>query len=338
MPHPLTTGLTRRSLLGAGALAGLTAGLTATPAHAGDLISAPTPVPKPDIVMWGSSSAAGGWPHQFPDGYRRSTIHETLTGLLGVDVTTEGIGGDVSWQTKRLRSYNHPYKPNFYYIGQSGNLQSQGGIILNVNDGFIPNFRKPVPGTVLGVPCTIEGVRNRSKKVRIQRLTPGNEIKVGTGGGSYWRTGLEAAHRGKVHLIWTGKNNVGAYDQVVNDTRIIYDVEPSTSVVMGHWFAYADRIGQANRARVQAVNDAYKATYGLRYFDAMASLLDRDLWAVEELAPFGIGTSAADKEWLAMGLPPRSIIATDNMHLNALGNTVIAHGLHRYLTGTAGIY
>ena len=31
-------------------------------------------------------------------------------------------------------------------------------------------------------------------------------------------------------------------------------------------------------------------------------------------------------------------IAADRRHLNALGNTIVAHGLHRHLTGAAGLY
>lgn len=339
MPTLHTAGPTRRSLIGAGALAGLSAGLVAPTAHAQDLPAEPAPTTAgPDIAIWGSSSANNGLWYQHPAGFHPVKLTDALAQLLGVSVAGEGNGGEVSWQTKRRRCFNHPYKPNFYYIGQKGVLPAQGGVILNVTDGFAPHGRRLLPGTVLGVPCTITSVPGRSKKVRIDRVEPGREVTVGSGGGSYWRTGLEALHRGKVHLIWTGKNNVSSYDQVVNDTRIIFDVEPDTSVVMGHWFAYNDRIGQANRARVEKVNASYKATYGTRYFDAMAALLDPSLWSVPELAPFKIGSSTADKDWMAMGLPPRSIIGTDNMHLTALGNTVIAHGLARFLTDTADLY
>ena len=351
MPTPHQAGLSRRGLLTAGALAGLAVALPTSAAHAtmigpsGSMLSASK---MPNVVFWGSSSAAGGSPHQFPAGYQRTSLHDKLSELLGVGVDNAAIGGDASYHTVSIRSTKSPYKPNFYYAGQGGYLPSQGRIIVKTIDGRVPNFRAMAhrlpnwgpgtPGTVAGVPCTIRAVEGRNRKIVIERQNVGSEIKVGAGGGSIWKTALESIHSGKAHLIWTGKNNIGSYSTVIADTRTCFNVAPDSSIVMGHWYAYNDRIGRSSRTAIDKVNASYKAEYGSRYYDAMADLIDPELWAVPEIAPFKIGTSAADKEWLAMGLPPRSIVGTDNMHLNALGNTVMAHGIHRFLTGSAGLY
>lgn len=335
-PRDAPRAVSRRALLSAGALAAAAAVAAPSTGHAAELAQ-PTPVPR-DLVIWGSSSAEGNLGHQYPAGYRSTYIHTLLPQLLGARMTSVGIGGDKSYQTVSMRRSDQPYRPNFTYIGQRGVLPARGGVILNTLDGRVPAWLKSVPGTVKGVPCTIQAVRGRHNKVRIERLQPGAAVTVGTGSDSCWRTGLEAAHRGKTHLIWAGKNNIADTDRVLADTRLCFDAEPATTVVMGHWHAWGDRHGMARRDQVDVVNAAYAAEYGSRYYDAVADLLDPQLWAVPALAPYKIGASAADKDWLAQGLPPRSIVGSDGNHLNALGYSVISHGLARFLTGPAGLY
>lgn len=350
MPHPNTSlQIHRRTLLGAGTLAGLLA-LTTSPVSAAETLpgAATASTTSAGFVLWGSSSANSGLSDQYPrtadnpKGARGTLpvvrLETALSALLGVPGYEQGVGGDYSYQTLSLRSAAHPYKPNFSYLGQAWKLPAQGRVILNTVDGRIPNWREQYPGTINGVPVTIQAVRNRNRKVSIVRQDVGEEVFVGAGSDSYWHTSLEELHRGRVHLLWTGKNNIGSYDQVMADTRTCFDVEPATSVVMGHWHAYNDRKGTANYDRLRRVNAGYQATFGTRYFDAMAALTDPSLWAAPGVAEWKVGTSAKDKEWMSMGLPPYSLVGTDNMHLNAVGNQVIAHGLARFLTGTAGLY
>lgn len=355
----------RRALLGAGALAGLAA-LT-TPAHASvpeDPVEpgpgptpAPTETPKPGFVLWGSSSANSGQPTQYPDGERgarpKVRIEDVLAPLLGVRGYVTAIGGEISTQTLRQRSAAHPYRLDFSYANGSGVLPAQGGLVLPTTDRVAPAWRRVqpaeisgmdfdhhgLPGTIAGVPCTVQGHPHRFQKVVVTRLTPGEPVQAGTGTGSWWHTAYEEMHRGRVHLIWTGKNNIVMPDRVIADTRAIHGVEPQTSVVMGHWYAWADQPGTATRAAVDRVNASYRAEYGPRYFDTMAALRSRELWALPELKAYDVGYTAADKDWLARGLPPRQLVSyTDKMHLNALGNRLIAHALHRFLTGSAGLY
>ncbi|KLU09118.1 hypothetical protein [Kocuria sp. SM24M-10] len=349
---PRTAGITRRRLLRAGALAGLGAALTATPAAA-----APSPATASSArgyVLWGSSSANSGLGDQYPRTAQNPTgargsrpvvrIEYVLDGLLGATGAVTAIGGDTSYQTLRMRSYNHPYRPDFTYNGGRGELPARGGIIVSTTDRVVPNWRRALPGTVDGIPCTIQAEQHRFRKVRIVRQdigadAVGQEVLVGNGPDSYWHTDLERQHHGKTHLIWTGKNNIWEYDQVLADTKAAFDVESATSVVMGHWHAWNDRNSSpVNYERVRRVNAAYKAIYGGRYFDAMAALTDPELWTLPLAREFNVGYTAEDKEWLALGLPPYSLVGTDGMHLNAVGNTIIAHALHRFLTGTAGLY
>ncbi|GGG68271.1 hypothetical protein GCM10011374_35780 [Kocuria dechangensis] len=347
-PHPAP--ITRRTLIGAGTLAGLSAVLTTGPAHAGQQPAAAAP----GYVLWGSSSANSGLGDQYPRttqnpwGVRGSRpvvrIENVLDGLLGATGTVTALGADTSYQTLRMRSYDHPYRPDFTYNGGRGELPARDGLIVSTTDRIVPNWRKALPGTIDGIPCTIQAERHRFSKVRVVRQDAGTELTgqevvVGEGPTSYWHTDLERQHRGKVHLIWTGKNNIWEYDQVLSDTRAAFDVEPATSVVMGHWHAWNDRSSSpVNHERVYRVNAAYRTEYGTRYFDAMAALKDPGLWELPLAREFNVGYTAKDREWMSLGLPPYSLVGTDNMHLNAVGNTIIAHALHRFLTGTAGLY
>ena len=336
--HPTISAhsMSRRSLLAGGALAATSVLLAGTPATA-----ASQPIPR-EFVLWGSSSANSGLAEQYPDGPRGDRpvirIENVLSPLLGAAGHVPAVGGDRSHQTLSMRSAAHPYKPNFGYNSGSGALPSRGQIIVNTHDGRVPNWRKTIPGTISGVPCSLRADRYRHRKLLISRTDVGEELHVGTGPGSCWHTGLEATHRGKVHLIWTGKNNIDDPAGVLADTRACFAVEPSTSVVMAHWHTYHDRAGTVGWDRVRTVNDAYRTEYGSRYHDVMADLTDPEMWNLDELTAYRIGTSPEDRAWLAMGLPPRSVVGSDLTHLNALGNTIIAHGLHRFLTGTTGLY
>ncbi|GGG42846.1 hypothetical protein GCM10011374_01540 [Kocuria dechangensis] len=353
---PPSSDPSRRTVLGAGAAAAVSVLLRAQHAAAEEPTPAPTvpeqpapeptapeqptPSPRRDLVLWGSSSAASHAYDRYPVGFRPVRIHEALAVLLGVAGSTEGVAGHQSHHTVAMRRYDRPYRPDFAYLGQGGVLPSQGKVVLSVLDGRMPTAYRRLPGTVAGVPCSIEAVPGRRNKVLLRREGIGEEVVVGSGPQSWWHTGLEAAHRGKTHLIWTGKNNIMDVSGVLADTRAVFEVEPATSVVMGHfpssWY-WENPSGAL--ARLRQVNDAYRAEYGRRYFDALAALRDPALWKVGDLARFSIGTSPADKLALGRGMVPPSLMAPrDGLHLNALGNLVIAHGLARFLTGAAGLY
>lgn len=321
--------LSRRSLLRSGALLAAAGSVGGALAPLGS-----RPGPAREFVLWGSSSAASALARDRPPGFPEVRIDVLLSRLLEVPGTSRAVSGDVSSQTLALRSREHPYR---VLLGRGG-LPAHGTVVVPTADGRAPSALVAEPGTVAGVGCTIRGVRGREGVVALHRVVPGAALAPGTGPQSWWRTALQEAHRGQVHLVWTGKNNIAEHWQVLADTRAIWAVEPERTVVMGHWHTWRDRRGTARWEQVRAVNAAYRHEYGQRFYDTMADLRDPRLWALPALRPHRIGSSAEDRRWLAQGLPPRSVVAADRAHLNALGNTVLAHGLARFLTGPAGLY
>lgn len=322
--------VSRRSFV----LAGLV--LTASGALGGTLPE-PSAGRRP-FVLWGSSSAASALHRDRPRGFPAVRIDDLLAQLLEAPGASRAVGGDTSWQTLAMRSRAHPYLPRLGSGYGVGRIPAHGAVVVPTVDGRVPSAHEPLPGSVSGIPCTIRAVAGRAGAVELRREVPGAGLDVAPASAARWRTALEERHRGHVHLLWTGKNNIQDPDQVVSDTRAAWRVEPDTSVVMGHWHTVADRPGTAGWEQVRGVNAVHRAEYGGRFYDTMADLRDPGLWSLPGLRRYRIGTSAADRRWLALGLPPRSVVAGDRRHLNALGNTIVAHGLHRHLTGQAGLY
>lgn len=290
------------------------------------------------FVLWGSSSAASALHQDRPRGFPAVRIDDLLSQLLEAPGTSRAVSGDRSWQTLSMRSSAHPYLPRLGSGFGVGRIPAHGPLVVPTVDGRVPSAHLPIPGTVSGLPCTIQAVGRDGGDVVLRRAVPGAQFEVAPASAARWRTALEEQHRGHVHLLWTGKNNIEDPDQVLSDTRAAWRVEPDTSVVMGQWHTAADRPGTPGWDQVRGVNAAHRAEYGGRFYDTMADLRDPGLWSLPGLLPYRIGASAADRRWLGLGLPPRSVVAADRRHLNALGNTIVAHGLHRHLTGTAGLY
>ncbi|MGX5357882.1 hypothetical protein [Kocuria sp. KH4] len=320
--------VSRRSLVRSGALLAVSGALGGALVRPG--------AQGPGFVLWGSSSAASARYDEHPPGYAPVRIDALLSRLLGVPGACRAVGGDESWQTLAMRSYDHPYRPDL--SAEGWRLPAQGQVVVPTADGRAPDGAAPLPGTVGGVSCSIRAAPGREGVVVLRRHVPGPAVELGPGPRSWWHTDLESRHRGQVHLLWTGKNNIEDPARVLADTRAAWAVEPARSVVLGHWHTWRDRRGTAGWEQVRAVNAAYRAEYGPAHHDTMADLRDPRLWALPVLRPYRIGDSPEDRRWLALGLPPRSLVAGDLKHLNALGNTVVAHGLHRRLTGPAGLF
>lgn len=351
--------ISRRAVVAAGAAGAAFLAVSASaaaPAYAADNQTGSLPAVGADLtgafVFWGPSTAVSGDFNQTPAGLRSHSVMSKLSQLLATDkgepygtVPEYGFnnGGptETSSQTLALRSAAHPYKPNFYYNGQNGMMPRTGQLIVSATGGQMPADGNPFYTHIGGVHCTLEPVPNRPNKMLIKVQDNGFDagkapVKVGSGAASWARSGFEVYHRGHNHLLWMGRDNVEQTGQVIADIRAAYDVEPATSVVLGQFATEADTIGR--RQAIEVLNTKLAEAYGEKFLDVHAALRDPKLWAVEELAQYGIGSSEADKDHLAKGLPPRSLFATDGRQLNSLGNQVLAHGIARFLTGAVGIY
>ena len=210
----------------------------------GSVLAEPSAGRRP-FVLWGSSSAASALHQDRPRGFPAVRIDDLLSQLLEAPGTSRAVSGDRSWQTLSMRSSAHPYLPRLGSGYGVGRIPAHGSLVVPTVDGRVPSVHLPIPGTVSGLPCTIQAVGRDVGDVVLRRAVPGAELEVAPASAARWRTALEEEHRGHVHLLWTGKNNIEDPDRVVSDTRAAWGVEPDSSVVMGHWHTAADRPGTA---------------------------------------------------------------------------------------------
>lgn len=321
--------MSRRTLLRTSGAIGLT-GLAA--ANATDAYSVPVPR-QPAIsaaagaVLWGSSSADSVGAGE-PGTVRAITLHDELT-ALGIPTVRHAFGGWKSPEILAIRSKSHPFKPNYFFGGANGELPGSGSIVVPTTDGIAPQtVTGPLPGTVAGERVDLQLVQLRSRKIRLMRVNPGSPIRVGASDEGYWRTTWEDLERGKIHVLWMGKNNSSDVQRVINDTRAAYDVEPDRTIVMGHWYTWFDRVGTESYSNVTSINDSYKSAYGEKYFDTMSALWDTQWWDLPEIQLLNLPENADNASRRDLGLPPLPFIAADTIHLNSYGYLVIAHALH----------
>ncbi|ALB02387.1 hypothetical protein [Kocuria palustris] len=307
-------GPSRRAVLAAtaAALTVSAAGAAATQASAAE---------RP-IVLWGSSSAAS-YASAITDGFRVVHLDTELARLLGTTVTSEATPAARSPEILMARSEKAAARPDFRYMGAAGMLPASGTLVLPTLDRRVPESGRSYPGTIDGVPFDLRYVPGTHRKVEIRRASAGSPVHVGVSARSRWVTDLEARHRGSTHLLWMGKNNIGDIDRVLADTRAAYDVEPQSTLVLGHWKNFLDTPGTAAYDRVDTVNRAYAREYGAQYLDINAVLTDPQRWQHPELRRYSIGSTAADRQRASWGMAPLELKG-DSYHLNRFGYLIVA--------------
>lgn len=321
--RPSTRSLTRRALLAGGALAAASTLITATAPEAQD---------GRRIVVWGSSSAASYLGDE-PRGFRTLHLHREVARLLGTTGINRAMSRADSTEVLIRRSEATGIDLDLGFRGFDGVLPTSGEIVLTARDGRVPITNQPIPGTLAGLPVTASGIWGSDRLVRLRRLEPGEPVDLHAESDGTWRTALEQHHRGDVHVLWMGKNNVLDLSQVLEDTRRAAAVEPERTIVMGHWKTWMNRPGTEKSEPIDQLNRAYAEEYGPRFFDTARHLLDPQMWRLPEIADKGIGQSDVDQERVALGLPPKSLIAHDHAHLNAYGLVILSQALAQQIRG-----
>lgn len=326
--------VSRRALLAAAAIGTVGTAAAGTRAARATTVE-PAPEASPDsasrpIVLWGSSSASS-YASALTDDFRVVRLDTELTSLLDVPASSQALPAAKSPETLLSRSEKAGLDLDFSYLGAGGVLPGSGRLVLSTLDKRTPNSGALIPGSIAGVPCTIRAIWGRQRKVLVERDEPGRPVEVGYGRRGRWTTSLEARHRGSTHLLWMGKNNIQDVDRVLADTRAAYDVEPETTLVMGHWKTNRDRPGTATHDAVDRVNRGYASAFGDRWIDIHRHLSDPRWWDLPELRHVGIGRSDEDRRRLGEGVTPRTIMADDGVHLNRFGYLIVAHALAEHL-------
>ncbi|WP_144790698.1 hypothetical protein [Kocuria palustris] len=306
--------LSRRGLLAAGSLTALSAGALGA--------AAPASAAGRPIVLWGSSSAASH-ASAITDGFRVVHLDTELAKLLGTNARSEATPAAQSPEILLARSERAAVRLDFRYMGAAGMLPASGSLVLPTLDRRAPNTGRTYPGTIDGAAFDLRYVGGTNRKVQISRANAGASVHVGGSERSRWVTDLEARHRGSTHLLWMGKNNIADVDRVLADTRAAFDVEPGSTLVLGHWKNFLDTPGTAAYGQVDTVNRAYARDYGAQYLDINAVITDPRRWQHPELRRYNIGSTAADRQRASWGMAPLELKG-DNFHLNRFGYLIVA--------------
>lgn len=276
-------------------------------------------------VIWGASSASSHRGKE-PDGVPTMSIDGELT-ALGVPTEEHGYGGWQSPELLSILSARHPMRPDLSGLG--GVLPASGSVIVPALDDVVPSVRSsPIPGMIDGIAVGITRAEGDAPALELTRTIPGDPVEVGTGAGSAWTTALEDEYRGRIQLLWIGSNNLGDSERVIADTAAAFEVDPERSIVLSHWKPWFRRAGTPGYVEADVVNAQYRQQYGDRLFDVDAALWDPRWWRLPAVARTDQAERSDNLERQERGLAPRSLLAKDNMHLNALGNLVLAHALH----------
>lgn len=309
--------LSRRRLLGASGALGLLAATTAmTPAQAAGR----------EVVLWGSSSAIS-FRADYPKTTRRIAIHEEMA-RLGMPTIVVGHGGWHSQPVLAIRSKRHAIRPDYDFVGARDEFPQSGSFVIpTLNDFDMPSIPTPKYGYIEGQRVRMESVLHRPGKVRFTRLHNGRSIPIRTSQSGHWVTELDDKHRGKIHLLWMGKNNFEDVDRVIADTKAAFDREPSRTLVLSHWPNDSNYDTPGQVATLKRLNERYRRAFGSKYVDTSAILTDRRWWSLPEIARLNLGARADTAVRARAGVPPRPICSNDRLHLNSYGNLIMAHGL-----------
>ena len=125
-------------------------------------------------------------------------------------------------------------------------------------------------------------------------------------------------------ILWAGRNDIG-----VSSTQTVLDGIAAAIAAAGHnRFIVVGVTTMANetapnKAQIAEINSSLAATYGVRFFDALAYLLG------SALADSGIAPNSTSLNDIANGITP-SQLRSDAIHLNATGYSAIANKVFEY--------
>lgn len=291
-----------RALLGASALAvsGTAVSMSAAPARAeGERV----------LASWGSSSLA---PH---------SILDHVGSELGFDpVVHYARPAQTSIETLAMRGGHDP--------------------LLDLPDGMIPGHTDPIEvtasnlrpemslygyeGWVDDVFCRLDTTDHGT--FMFHRVDPG-EAKPAVS--TAFRSEPQAFSRNGCHVYWMGKNDLTfdgySADTAIENTQRAWDVDGAGAdgrvLVLGYWRTFLDDAARAGD--IARVNGEYATRFGPDFYLDVQHLLTDPEWGLSSPPVAGMGlqpVTAPDG-----GLqPPRELVGDDNMHLNDLGNQVVA--------------
>lgn len=325
---------------GAATLAGTTA-FTVGQAHAADATSTLFPadliyptVSGPSLALWGSSSFEGAQADQGVPAGVNARIDALLSSYLGVPVLNFGRGGETSTEINARRGTPQSmYKLVFPgdMIPASGSVE----VTLTSDSNVSWGSTAYVPGYVGGVAGVLTAASSGSYV--FTRMVPGDAIYAPTNTPACWfHSYQEMISRSSYHVIQVGRNNLGATEQIRQDTEHAFALAPERTLVMGHFRSRGDAADSDRAKNTEAYNAWAAEKYGNLFVNPETYLREttKESWLrYGALSGSGVWASDADHKAYAEGKIPPSLFSSDGLHLNGWGYIALAQMFYYKLTG-----
>lgn len=216
----------------------------------------------------------------------------------------------------------------------------------------VGNWAKPVVawGDSQSIPSTwLAGMWKSAQDAGrvVRRATP-KGVSAETSVQIRTRLVADASYAGQIEVIWSGRNDIGNAGQTINSATILSEVATMVATVQGRGsdylvmppcranlaagalFSNSEATGTTIGDGLDALKATLSSTYGNRYLDIEAKLIQ---WAGEATASTisgGVSPTADDIADAAAGITPRSLLA-DDIHKNATGNLVLGYYVEQHL-------
>lgn len=330
---------TRRNLMRAAALATVVGGIASTARTRADAAEGSpvfpedfqyAPVTGPAIALWGSSSFQGARATEGVATGFDARVSTLLSQHLGMQVLNFGRGGETSHPIVARRGVP---QMRFLPVFPGDMIPAEGSVEVTLEEGSRISWGEATyaVGYVLDVPCTLQAVEGKEDVYLFTRLDSGSERYCPPGiGANRFLSYQEQISRSAYHVLQIGRNNVHQPETLKEHTAWAFDLQPKRSLVMGHFRMRGRKDSDEHTRWVLAYNEWAAATYGAAYLDVEHWLRERSQegWLrYGDLAGSGVWNSDEDQKDYEEGLIPRSLYATDGLHLNGWGYLVLARAL-----------
>lgn len=132
------------------------------------------------------------------------------------------------------------------------------------------------------------------------------------------------------HVLWTGKNNIDAIDQVDSDIERLVDAarDPQRDViVLGQWVTKNDLGKPRIVENIHALNAIHAERYGRRFIDVQAILTSEMALSAEPLWELDLVRKPETAREREQGIVPAPLRGTDDVHLSGWGNLLVVRAL-----------
>lgn len=283
----------------------------------------------PSLALWGSSTFEGARATEgVPSGFD-AKIATLLTQYVGLPILNFGRGGETSTSISARRGVKkYTYAP----VLPDDMLPSSGSISVALERGNSIKWDSTayIPGFIQDIPVVLKA-NGTEGSYSLTRLVEGKKRYCPTGtGANFIASYQEMLARSSHHVIQIGRNNIQDTERIKEDTVSCFELAPQRSAVMGHFPRKDEAQDSTGYKDTIAYNDWAKDTYKKLYIDVMYWLreVSQQSWLrYGDLAGSGVWNSEEDRKDYDEGKVPRSLYASDGLHLNGWGYIVLARAI-----------